>query len=776
MISKSDAIKYQLGLSAPEAVTFEEGGSTVLSPAKFVPAIANSAPVPLDGEWQMTLWPFPVAEDTLVGPTGGGVVWSAIEQPGKVFFYDPEQLPSSIPNWDRVTLAHIEPDDGAIIRREVTVPEDWAGKRVILRFEGIYPAGKIYWDGKLVGEQWSGLTTIELDVTDLAGPGSHTVAVRLYRKHQSVQLDMPRHSLEFAGISRSAFIHVVEQVHVSDIRLQPELSDNYTRGRVSGEILLKNASAAKSEVTVNVHIADTDGSVVIEKAYTASVAPGGESRIDLDIAAGKVKTWNAEKPNLYQLMVRVVAPGQRPQCIKQKIGFRCFELKGQRPTLNGNPVKFRGVNHLTFHPEHGMYTPEPWLRQCLTMMKRANVNAIRTHFYGPPELTDLCDELGIYLLQELPIDWGHTYFADPVHLGPALHRMEACVRRDRNHPSVMVWSIGNENLPRTEEEHDVFFDHLRLANAMVKRMDPTRPTMFPPPGPANKIEGIFETRIGEIADIHYSFNLVRKLNETGVLTNPRTWTPTFETHTREELIERGWSGTWFSSEYGIMNKQPDLNNAPYLGLIADVEEDPLSGKSSHQAFIDRMNVEWGLMRDDPTCLGGAYFAWIGAGAGDQWGWVRWGEDADWGVVTGDLLPKPAFWAMRWLFSPVVFPDHIVWKKGQKEAVITVHNAYNGIDFSECTFRLLLGGTAWGSMMREFKDIPVSCAPGQSVDITIRMPQAKGLDEGGTALCRFVVLEPSGFRAIMADVLVMSEENAAVRTAAPMPIGPDAIMA
>jgi len=316
--------------------------------------------------------------------------------------------------------------------------------------------------------------------------------------------------------------------------------------------------------------------------------------------------------------------------------------------------------------------------------------------------------------------------------------------------------------------------------------DPTRPTMFPPPGPANKIEGVFETRIGDIADIHYSFNLIREFNETNVLTNPRTWEPTFETHTREELIERGWSGVWFSSEYGIANKQPDLNSAAYLNLIADVEEDPLSAKNAQQTFIDRMHQEWGLMHDDPTCLGGAYFCWIAAGAGDQWGWVRWGEDADWGVLTGDLTPKPSFWAMREMFCPVRFPDRVVWEPGSKEVTIPIRNEYNAIDFSECTFRHLQTSTAWGSMCRNFEDIKISCPPGETTMVTIAIENTESLDKGGTAICRFVALEPSGFRTIMADVLVLSPENAAKRKDGanghtcnrpniPMPIGPDAII-
>ncbi|HOS43405.1 MAG TPA: glycoside hydrolase family 2 TIM barrel-domain containing protein, partial [Armatimonadota bacterium] len=437
------------------------------------------------------------------------------------------------------------------------------------------------------------------------------------------------------------------------------------------------------------------------------------------------------------------------------------------------------------HPEGGMYTPEDWLRQNLLMMKRCNVNAIRTHFYGPRELADLCDELGLYLLQELPIDWGHTYLHDPVHLGPVLHRLQAGVRRDRGHACVMVWSVGNENLPRNEAEYPAFMRHLRWFEQMVKAMDPTRPTMFPPPGPANAIRGIFEARIGEIADIHYSFTLIGQFRETGELKNPRTWgmvpeqkawETTFETHTRAQLMAAGWSGVWFSSEYGINNLLADLLHAPYTSIIADVMEDPLSGKNSQQVFIDRLTREWGLMRDDPSCLGGAYFAWIAAGAGDPWGWTRWGEDADWGILTGDLQPKSVYWAMRAIFSPVQFPARVTWHPGDTTIHIPVTSTFNGLDLADCTLRTqMAGGPPWMGVMREWRDVPMRGAPGEAA--TLEVPiwgrgSLHTLTGGNPIVCRCTVLDPAGYRVITADVLVVPAE-AKTRDEGPMLIGPDA---
>ncbi len=787
MTRVDDPVATQLALTAVETIELADGGTTVLRPARWVPELASCAPVRLEGEWEVARWPFTQTEAALAGGAAE-TPWATVQQPGKVFYYDPEQSPDGITGWNRVTMEHLDPEDGAIIRRQVTVPAAWAGKRVLLRFEGIYPAGRIYWDGQAVAEQWSGLTPIEVDVTDHAAPGTHTVAIRLYRRHPSVQLDMPRHALEFTGLCRAAFLHAVEPVHISDTFLQPTLLDDNTTGVLLGDVTLANAGAPLSGddiLNLTAQIAAADGTVVGLMTYLVTLEEADKT-VSLEVPAGTVQPWSAERPTLYTLTLTVNLKDQPAQVFTQRIGFRRFVVAGQRATLNGNPVKFRGVNHLTFHPEGGMYTPVEWLRQNLTMMKRCNVNAIRTHFTGPRELVDLCDELGLYLLQELPIDWGHTYLHDPLHLGPVLHRLQAGVRRDRGHACVMVWSVGNENLPRNEAEYAPFMRHMRWFEQLVKAMDPTRPTMFPPPGPANAIRGIFEARMGEISDIHYSFKLIDQMRETGEVKSPRVWgmvpdkkewETTFETQTIDELMAAGWSGVWFSSEYGINNMLTDLTHAPYTSIIADVMEDPLSGKNSQQVFFDRLSREWGNMRDDPSCLGGAYFCWIAAGAGDPWGWTRWGEDADWGVITGDLQPKPAYWAMRALFAPVQFPARVPWHTGEATITIPVTSTFNAYDLADCTLRVqMAGGPPWMGMMREWRDVPMSGAPGASSTLTVPIYNQGSLgtlNGGNPIVCRCTVLDPTGTRVITADVLVVPEE-ANTRDEGMMVIGPDAV--
>lgn len=725
----------------------------------------------LNGEWQVTKWPFPATEAELVAPAFETSSWETIAQPGKVFYYDPEGAGKEIPDWDRITLKHIDPEDGAVLRRAITVPSDWAGKQIILRFDAVFPAGRFYLNGQLLGEHMSGLTPVEFDVTELVEPGKAAhVAVRLIRRHKFVQMDMVRHSCEFAGLAQSAYFFAVEPCHINEYRLIPTLNDDFTVGTVQGFVSVANpVKGAILRVSV--------GAVSVEALVV-------EGKADIELTIENVKLWNDEYPNLYPVTLSLSAPGQVDQVTSYRTGFRTLDLSPDGAKLNGHFVKFRGVNHLTFHPEFGMHTPKVWLRQNLELMKKANINCIRTHYQSPVDFCDLCDELGFYLMQELPIDWGTNYIHDPEWVEPALIRIEGGIRRDRHHPALVVWSIGNENMPLTQAVSEAGWKHLHQYEALAKALDPSRYTMFPPPGPANKIDGIIELRVGDIADTHYSFRHIKNFLKNGEVANPNSWEADMETHTREWALERGWSGVWFSSEYGIMNTMPDLLNHPHASIIDDVPPDLTAETSTMEVFTKRLAREWGFMRAEPTCLGGAYFPWLCCGAGsaemgNPWGWVRWGEDADWGVVTADLLPKPFFWALRVLFSPVWFPRRTTWKKGDDCIRFKLQNQYNAIDLSECTFRVQQNGFGrYMTMLRKFEDVKISCVPGESVNVAIPLWEnaLKTLNEDKPALCRITLLDPKGFRPVTAEMQVFPE-GALNRgdVDESLPIGPDAVL-
>ena len=167
-------------------------------------------------------------------------------------------------------------------------------------------------------------------------------------------------------------------------------------------------------------------------------------------------------------------------------------------------------------------------------MKKANVNAIRTHFLGPRCLAELCDELGVYLLQELPIDWGTNYIHDPEWVGPALQRLEGGIRRDRHHPSVMVWSIGNENMPQDSRVAEDGWNHLRIYDRFAKTSTPPSDHV-PAAGAGQQDQGYF--RAARWGDCRHPLQLQPgpRIHEDRDHTNPRSWDADIERLTRGRL-------------------------------------------------------------------------------------------------------------------------------------------------------------------------------------------------------------------------------------------------
>ncbi|MBU1735224.1 MAG: hypothetical protein KJ692_08310, partial [Verrucomicrobia bacterium] len=404
IIDGNKLIERQLHATNPEEVFVADGIKTTIAPVRYTPLLADpSLALSLDGAWRVKRWPFPADEASLASSTMPDNDWEERAQPGKIFYADPEADHAPIPNWDRVTLSHINPEDGAVIRRSVRIPSAWAGKRIYLRFDSIYPAGRIYLNGKLLGDHRSGLTPVEYDVTDRVMPGKDAlVAVRLLRKHKFVQMDMPRHALEFAGLAQSACFFATGQGQISDYHLCAELDSALTTGTLAGKVILRNCGTTAVNAKIRLTLTEQSGHPVAVVAKDAILKAGTAVEVQLGVTIKNPKLWNDEFPNLYQTRLELETPGLPVQTVVFRTGFRQLELSPAGPKLNGHFVKFRGVNHLSFHPEGGLYTPREWLKCNLQLMKKANVNAIRTHFLGPRDLADLCDELGIYLLQELP--------------------------------------------------------------------------------------------------------------------------------------------------------------------------------------------------------------------------------------------------------------------------------------------------------------------------------------------------------------------------------------
>eukprot|EP00831_Metopus_contortus_P010709 TRINITY_DN1418_c0_g1_i2.p1 TRINITY_DN1418_c0_g1~~TRINITY_DN1418_c0_g1_i2.p1 ORF type:complete len:380 (+),score=81.20 TRINITY_DN1418_c0_g1_i2:981-2120(+) len=359
IINADEIIARQLNATGTSTMQFAGGHQTQITQAT-VSAVPEDSRVTLDGEWHVKYYPF---EENEASALTGFENWQLKTQPGKICYADPEAESQDIPNWDRVGLKHINDNDGAIIVRKITVPENWSGMKIILRFEAIYPAGIIYVNGKKVAEQYSGLTPLETDVSSLVQPGDEAIiSVRLLRKHRFIKMDMPRHSLEFAGLAQSACLFAVPAVHVRDYHLISELTPDFKKGQLKGTVNIAGDAPARLCVKLT-----KDGKTV---ASCACEVAAGQQECAVDMTVENPELWNDEYPNLYNVSLSLESTGGTCK-YGYKTGFRRLELSPEGAKLNGKFVKFRGVNHLSFHPQGGLFTPSDWLRSNLELMKKS---------------------------------------------------------------------------------------------------------------------------------------------------------------------------------------------------------------------------------------------------------------------------------------------------------------------------------------------------------------------------------------------------------------------
>jgi beta-galactosidase len=332
------------------------------------------------------------------------------------FPIDPPHVPDENPTGD--------------YRRHFSVPADWPdAERVVLRFDGVESLFKVWVNGVETGSARGSRLTHEFDVTSLVRPGDNVVAVRVHQWSAASYLE-DQDQWWLPGIFRDVTLLARPAAGIEDVWLRTGFDHGH--GRVDPEI---TADAAAFPVTLRIP------ELAVEQTWAtaADVAP-------LDVA--DVEPWSAERPRLYDVTVSTAT-----ESIALRIGFRTVEIRGDRFLVNGRRVVFHGMNRHETHPERGRVFDEEHAREDLARMKRFNVNAIRTSHYPPhPRLLDLADELGFWVVLECDLEthgfdkvgWAGNPSDEPMWRAAYLDRIQRTVERDKNHPSVVMWSLGNE--------------------------------------------------------------------------------------------------------------------------------------------------------------------------------------------------------------------------------------------------------------------------------------------------------------------------------------------
>ncbi len=330
-----------------------------------------------------------------------------------------------------------------------TVPEDWEGKPLYVSFQGVESAFALWMNGTYVGYSEDTFTPSEFDLTPYVKDGENKLAVLVF-KWCGGSFCEDQDFFRFSGIFREVCLYTVPKAHVWDLKVQTLLDDSFTEGTLVLDLKLQGRGRLLGMLT------DADGDIVGE--LSADV----EETAHFAMAVEKPKLWSAEVPNLYELTLQVLDEnGEMQETIQQKIGFRRFELKNSLMLLNGKRIVFKGVNRHEFSSLSGRVLREEELRQDLITMKQHNINAVRTcHYPNDSRLYPLCDELGLYLIDECNLESHGSW--DPLIRGKAelaipvpenkpewhdimLDRANSMYQRDKNHPCILIWSCGNES-------------------------------------------------------------------------------------------------------------------------------------------------------------------------------------------------------------------------------------------------------------------------------------------------------------------------------------------
>lgn len=379
------------------------------------------------------------------------------------------------PSW----TAYKERNAVGSYRRDFDLPVEWNDRTVFVTFDGVDSAFHLWVNGLYVGYSVDSRTPAEFDITDYVVPGRNVVAVEVYRFSAGSYLE-DQDMWRLSGIFRNVTLWSAPRVHIRDFFVRPDLDLHYVNGTLAVTVKVRNsADDASAPRRVSLQLYDR-GLTAVEGATASREVPGlmadEEWSGTLSVSVQNPHKWTAETPYLYTAVLTLQTASGIEEYVSCRTGFRKIEIEGRVFMINGVPVKLKGVNRHEHWPDTGHYVSEERMKLDLELIKSCNCNHVRTsHYPNDPRWYELCDEYGVYVIDEANIE-SHGYRSRGNVLGDMPQwirahkaRMTACVERDKNHPSVVIWSLGNEASGGRG---------MRAALEVAKALDPTRPVQY----------------------------------------------------------------------------------------------------------------------------------------------------------------------------------------------------------------------------------------------------------------------------------------------------------
>lgn len=346
-------------------------------------------------------------------------------------------------------LIEVENSPVGSYKRTFTIPADWNKRQIILYFGGVASAFYVWVNGEKVGYSQDSKTPSEFDITSFVKPGENEIAVQVFKFSDGYYLE-DQDYWRFAGIQRDVCVYARPETHIRDFEVVTDLVDNYTNSDFNLYVELGNAKTAKIKgAEVEVSLLDQSGkSIYSERKRPDSSGKG----LHFQKKIMEPLLWSAEKPNLYRLLMTLRVNGKPEQYVARNIGFRQSEIKHAQLLVNGKPIYIKGVNRHEHDPYKGHVVDEESMLRDIQLMKENNINSVRTsHYPNDPRWYELCDIYGLYVVDEANIE-SHGMGYDPTKClanqpewqNAFIDRTERMFERDKNHPCVIIWSLGNE--------------------------------------------------------------------------------------------------------------------------------------------------------------------------------------------------------------------------------------------------------------------------------------------------------------------------------------------
>ena len=360
-------------------------------------------------------------------------------------------------------------------RKEITMPSEWKGREIMAHFGSVTSNMYLWVNGQFVGYSEDSKLEAEFNLTKYLKPGKNLIVFQVFRWCDGTYLE-DQDLFRFSGVARDCYLYTRTINHIEDIRVTPDLDAQYKDATLRVDIQMKGKG------TVDLKLLDKAG----KEVATSQVKGSGKQSVTLSV--GNPAKWTAETPNLYKLVANLSENGKVIESIPIQVGFRKVEMKNSQVLVNGQPVLIKGVNRHEIDPDGGFYVSKERMIQDLERLKELNINAIRTCHYPDNNLWyELCDKYGFYVVAEANVEsdgmgyYETTLAKEPMYEKAHLERNQRNVQRGYNHPSIIIWSMGNEA---------GFGPNFEVCYRWIKNEDKTRPVQYEQAG-TNDFTDIF---------------------------------------------------------------------------------------------------------------------------------------------------------------------------------------------------------------------------------------------------------------------------------------------